>query len=210
MAKEQSAFRALVKDTSKFKPLKQVFAGFEIEKRQLLATVEKDHSKRGNAPVIYDEILRDGVLIDQGYVKDIQQAVKLMKSLKIELNIEDFKPNTIRLRRFGPGYKKKKISPFRYILTLKDRKETKKREVEFKLSEEQFEKYWPWTEGARVQKKRLKKKIKGFTFEFDAFIDRYLLIVECEVKKEKDMEEVPKLGMDITHLKDWSNKALSR
>lgn len=210
METNKKEFRPLIQDTSKFMPVKQIFAGFEIEKRQLLLTVEQDHTKNKNGSVIYDEVLRDGVTIEQGYVKDITQAVKLLKKLKIDINTGDFKPNTIRIRRFGEGYKSKKISPYKYVLTLKDRKETKKREAEFKLSSQQFETYWPWTEGARVIKKRLKKKIKGFEFEIDAFTDRFLLIAECEVKKEKDMENVPKMGMDITNLKDWSNKALSR
>lgn len=209
MTKNQEApFRPLINPNSKFQPMKQIFAGYEIEKRQLLLTVEKDFSKKGNALIIYDEVLREGVLINQGYIKDLPTAAAALQELGVELN--DFKPNTVRLREFGSGYKAKKISPYRYVLTLKDRKETKKREVEFKLSREQFEKYWPSTEGARVQKKRLKKAIKGFTFEFDAFVDRLLFIAETEVSQEKDLKKVPEIGMDITNNKLWSNKSLSR
>lgn len=204
----EETFRPLIKETSMTQPVKQIFSGFEIEKRQLLATVEEDHTKNKNALVTYNQVLAEGVIINQGYIKDIQEAVKFLTELGIDLN--DFKPNTIRLREFGPGYKAKKISPYRYVLTLKDRKEVKKREAEFKLSREQFDKYWPLTEGARVQKKRMKKDIKGFTFELDAFIDRFLLIAECEVTKEADLAKVPKMGMDITNTKDWSNKALSK
>lgn len=201
-------FRPLIDETSTFKPVKEIYSGYEIEKRLLLLTVEKDHSKKSNAITIYNEVLKDGVLIDQGYVKDIAMAVEMLQALGIKP--KDFKPNTIRLRKFYEGHKEKGISKYKYVLTLKDKKETKKREVEFKLSKEQFDKYWPETAGARVQKKRLRKKIKGFEFEIDAFTDRVLLIAECEVKDEKDLAKVPIFGMDITNLKDWSNKALSR
>lgn len=205
---EELGFRPFINPTSKIPPLKQVFAGFEIERRQILMTLEEDHTKRKNALTTYNEVLEQGVLVDQGYIKDIVVAVRILEELGIDLN--EFKPNTIRFRRFGDGYKKKDISPYRYILTLKDRKETKKREVEFKLSKPQFDKYWPETIGARVQKKRLKKKIKGFEFEIDAFVDRVLLIAECEVDQEDQLEKVPALGMDVTNNKLWTNKTLSR
>lgn len=201
-------FRPLVDINSKFKPMKQIFNGYEIENRQVLHTMEKDHTKKGNGLILYDEVLQHGVIINQGYIKDIQVAVNILNELGISLN--DFQPNTIRFREFGEGYKSGKVSPCKYVLTLKDRKQTKKREVEFKLKRTQFEKYWPMTEGARVMKKRMKKKIKGHLFEVDAFIDRVLLIAECEVTKEEDLAKVPKLGMEVTGNKDWTNKTLAR
>lgn len=205
---EELGFRPFISPDSKIAPLKQVFAGYEIERRQVLMTMEEDHTKRKNALVTYNEVLENGVLIDQGYIKDIPTAAEVLNELGINLN--EFKPNTIRLRRFGPGYKIKNISPYRYILTLKDRKAEKKREVEFKLSKAQFDKYWPKTEGGRVQKKRLKKKMRGYEFEIDAFTDRILLIAECEVDDEKEMAGVPTLGMEVTNNKLWTNKTLSR
>lgn len=204
----EQQMRPLVDPTSKFKPVKQIFSGFEIEKRQLLATIEEDHTKAKNSHEIYNEALERGTLIDQGYIKDIQKAIEVLNELGISLN--DFKPNTIRLRRFGDGYKASGVSKYKYILTLKDRKETKKREVEFKLSQEQFDHYWPLTKGARVQKKRHLKTIKGFNFEIDAFTDRYLLIAECEVTDEAILPKVPKLGMDITNNSAFTNKSMSR
>lgn len=200
--------RPLIDPNSKLIPLKQLFAGYEVEKKQVLATKEEDYTKKKNSLIFYNEALEEGVRIEQGYIKDIPKAVEVLKELGISLN--DFKPNTIRLRKFGLGYKKKKISPSQYVLTLKDKKETKKREVEFKLSPEQFYKYWPLTEGARIEKRRHKKTIKGFEFEIDAFTDRFLLLAECEVTDEKDLLKVPILGMDVTNNSSWSNKALSK
>lgn len=190
--------RPLVTQDSK-KPLKQIYSGFEIEKRQLILTLEEDFTKKKNGLALYDRILREGTPIEQGYIKDIQKVVAILPKLGIQLSPE-FKPNTIRLRKYGP----------KYILTLKDRKETKKREVEFKLDKKTFNELWPETEGARVYKRRLKEKTKGFVFEYDAFTDRLLCIAETEVTKEEELENVPKLGMDITHDKNWTNKTLSK
>ncbi len=201
-------FRPLIAETSKRKPMRQIYMGFEIEKRFLLFNLDEDTSKKSNGLHIYNQTLQGGVLINQGYIKDIQVAVKVLDELGIELN--EFQPNTIRLREFGTGYKKAGVSDHRYILTLKDRKEVKKREAEFRLTKEIFDKYWPCTQGARVQKKRMIQDIKGFKFEFDAFTDRILLIVECEVDKEDLLEQVPKLGRDITGDMNYTNKNLAR
>jgi CYTH domain-containing protein len=198
MTEEELGFRPLIKPDSKMKPLKQIFNGFEIEKRQLLCTKEEDHTKRKNALTIYNEVLETGTDIKQGYIKDIQEAIRVLTELGISLN--EFKPNTIRFRKYGT----------KYILTLKDRKDTKKREVEFKLSRVQFYKYWPLTKGSRVTKKRLEKKIKGWDFEIDAFTDRFLLIIECEVDAVEKLDKVPVMGMDITSNSAWTNKSLSK
>lgn len=208
MSTTEPTFRPLISPDSKFQPLKQIFNGFEIEKRQVLITIEEDHTKQKNGLVFYNEVLEKGILIEQGYIKDIQRAVEILEELQINLN--EFKPNTIRFRRFGTGFKKAGVSDYKYVLTLKDRKETKKREVEFKLSQEQFDKYWLDTKGARVEKKRMWKTIRKHEFEIDAFTDRFLLIAECEVDSEEALKIVPKLGMDVTNNNVWSNKTLAK
>lgn len=192
-----SDHRPLITENTTFKPVKQIYNGFEIEKRYLLLTKEEDTSKGKNGLEIYNEVLENGTTIRQGYIMDVSEAKRVLDELGIEL---EFKPNTIRFRQYGK----------KYILTVKDRKETKKREVEWKLSKAQFNEYWPLTEGNRVEKKRLEKKIKKRLVEIDAFTDRLLLIAEIEVDDEKDMDNLPKLGMDITGNKNWSNKALSK
>lgn len=197
MSKEDLGFRPLITEHNKFKPLKQIFAGFEIEKRFLLMTKEEDTSKNKNGLEIYNEVLEKGTAIKQGYIMDIQRAKEVLDELGIDL---DFKPNTVRFRKYGK----------KHILTVKDRKDTKKREVEWKLSKAQFAKYWPETTGNRVEKKRLEKTIKKRLVEIDAFTDRFLLIAEIEVDDESQMDKLPNLGMDITGNKNWSNKALSK
>jgi CYTH domain-containing protein len=196
---KELGFRPFILPSSKIAPVKQLFAGYEIEKKFILLTLEKDHTKNQNGQTLYNEVLENGTKIRQGYIKDIPKAIQLIKKLGIKLNPE-FKPNTIRLRQYG----------LKYILTLKDKKETKKREVEFELSRAEFNKHWAMTKGARVEKKRLEKKIKGHLFELDAFTDRFLLLAECEVTDEKLLEKVPKLGMDVTNNSAWANKNLSK
>lgn len=205
---QELGFRPLIDPSSKLKPVKQIFIGEEIEKKFILLTIEQDYTKNKNGMTLYDEVLKEGVTIDQGYVKDIQEAVVILQELGISLN--DFKPNTIRLREFGVGFKTKGISKYRYVLTLKDKKPGKTREAEFRLNQEQFEKYWPKTKGARVYKKRMIKTIRKHNFELDAFMDRFLLIAECEVEKQEMLEKVPVLGNDVSNDKNWSNKALAK
>lgn len=196
MSKELG-FRPLITEQNTFEPLKQIYNGFEIEQRYLLLTTEEDTSRKKNGTTIYNEVLEKGTVIKQGYIMDIQRAREILEELGISL---DFKPNTIRFRQYGN----------QRILTVKDRKESKKREVEWKLNKDQFSKYWPETEGHRVEKKRLVKKIKGYEVEFDGFTDRFLLLAEIEVTSEKDFKKLPKLGMVITGDKAWTNKSLSK
>lgn len=191
--------RPLIEPTSKFKPVKELYNGWEIEKKFILATMEEDHTKNKNSLKLYNEVLEKGTAIKQGYIKDFGAAKDMLDELGIALT-DDFKPNTVRLRQYGT----------QYILTLKDKKETKRKEVEWELDKKVFTKYWKHTKGSRVEKKRLIKKLKGFDVEYDAFTDRFLLLAEIEVSKEKDLEKVPKLGMDVTNNNQWSNKNLSR
>lgn len=191
--------RPLVNPQSKFKPVKQIYSGWEIEKKFVLATIEEDYTKNKNSLIVYNQVLMLGTPIRQGYIKDFRIAQEMLQSLGIELT-EDFKPNTVRLRQYGT----------QYILTLKDKKETKRKEVEWELDKKVFAKYWKHTSGSRVEKKRMVKKLKGFEVEYDAFTDRYLLLAEVEVSKESELSKVPKLGMDVTNNNQWSNKNLSR
>ena len=194
---EQQEIRPLVSENNTFMPAKQIYSGFEIEKRFVLLTPEEDHTKKGNGLTQYNEVLEKGTPIRQGYIKDFSVASEVFEELGISL---DFSPNTIRLRQYGSDY----------ILTVKNRKESKKREVEWSITRKQFNQYWPHTEGSRIEKKRLEKKIKGYLVELDAFTDRLLLIAEIEVDKESELDKCPKLGMDVTNNSSWTNKTMSK
>lgn len=195
---EQPTHRPLLGGGNKFKPIKELFNGFEIEKRWLILTEEEDYSKNKNGVTLYNEALRNGERYEQGYITEMDVAVETISSLGI---VPDFKPNTVRLRKIGTST---------FILTLKDKKETKRREVEWELDRKTFNSLWKLTKGHRVYKTRLEKKIKGNLTVIDAFTDRYLLMAEIEVKDEKELESLPKLGFDVTKDSSWSNKALSK
>lgn len=191
-------FRSLLGADNKFKPLTEVYNGYEIEKRWVLLTHEEDFSKGGNGVQLYHEALRKGVRIVQGYIMDMDSAIEMVSELGI---VVEFKPNTVRLRSFDGK---------QFILTLKDKKETKRREVEWELDKKTFQKYWKLTKGHRVHKNRYKKEVKGNVIEFDAFTDRYLLMAEIEVKDEAQLEKLPKLGLDVTTDSSWTNKKLAK
>jgi len=196
---EKKKFRPLIGEGTKLKPVKQIYKGFEIEKKQILLTLEKDHTKNGNGGLkLYNDTLKNGKRYEQGYLKDGDQAAELVQELGLEI---EFAPNTCRLR---------KIDDKNYILTLKDKKKRKTREVEWEIPKKIFLKYWKYTKGARVYKRRWTTEVKGFKMEFDAFTDRLLLMVETEVDKKKLLKKVPKLGMDVTGNSMWSNKSLSK
>lgn len=194
---QEPSFRPLVAEGTTFKPLKQIYNGFEIEKRWVVLTVEEDHSKAKNGVVLYNRALEKGDAYEQGYILDMDKAREVVSELGI---IPDFQPNTVRLRK----------TPTQYIFTLKDKKETKRREVEWELDKKTFAKYWPLTKGARVTKRRYITEIRGNETIFDAFTDRYLLMAEIEVKDEKLLESLPKMGFEVTGDSTWSNKKLAK
>jgi len=194
---EDLGFRPLIGAGTVTKPLRQIYNGFEIEKRWVLLTMEKDHTSKSNGLLLYNKALENGELYYQGYL-DLDAARELIEELGIEL---EFTPNTIRLRR----------TPAQYILTIKDKKATKRREVEWELEPETFHKYWPKTIDNRIIKRRLTMKHKiGKELVLDAFVDRLLLMAEIEVFDEADLEKITDLGFEVTSQKNWSNKALSR
>jgi CYTH domain-containing protein len=175
--------------------------GHEIENRQLL-----DLSVPFNMR-LYNDTLELGILIDQGYVPVTPQTIR-----RVEVDFKvppDFEIDTIRVRRFTTY---SRTINYMYVLTLKSdkTKDKPRREVEYKLNRETFSAYWEQTIGRRVQKKRANKKIKGRTFEIDAFTDRILLIAECEVETIEALKKVPKIGKDITNNKRMTNKKLAK
>lgn len=196
--KVKEVFRSLLDKENERPPLKEIYNGFEIEKRFVLFTHKEDYTKQKNGLILYDEVLKDGKRYAQGYITDMPTAIEMVSSLGIK---PAFQPNTIRLRM---------IDDKTFILTLKDKKETKRREVEWELDKKTFMNLWKLTKGHRVYKRRLEKNIKGHNVEIDAFTDRLLLIAEIEVKEEKDLDNLPKLGFDVTKDSSWSNKAMAK
>lgn len=195
---KELGFRPLVAEDNKRKPLIQIYNGFEIEKRWVILTVEEDHSKAGNGLVLYNRALERGDAYEQGYILDMEKAREVVVELGI---VPQFEPNTIRFR---------KINNSRFIFTLKDKKETKRREVEWELDRKTFNHFWPLTTNARITKRRYIKEVKGNEITFDAFTDRLLLMVEIEVKDEELLKTLPKMGFEVTGDSNWSNKKMAK
>lgn len=192
------SFRPLIGEDTKIEPIKQLYNGFEIEKRWVLLTPDRDHTKKQNGLNLYATALEKGELFFQGYIMDLEKAREMLEYLGIEL---EFAPNTVRLRR----------TPDQYILTVKDRKATKRREVEWELPKKDFQKFWPLTEENRIVKRRqIFKHRVGKEMVLDAFVDRLLLMAEIEVFQEEDLEKITDLGFEVTNQKEWSNKSLSK
>lgn len=189
--------RPLVAEGNKLPPTKEIYNGFEIEARYMLLSTKEDYTKQKNGIELYDRTLQKGDKIEQGYILELFKAKDMLDELGIAV---DFSPNTVRLRKYGSTY----------ILTLKDRKATKRREVEWELDKKTFYKYWPLTKGARVYKTRHITKVKNHEITFDAFTDRFLLLAEIEVSDETILPTLPRIGNEITGQKEWTNKSLAK
>jgi CYTH domain-containing protein len=197
-AEQPKQFRSLLGEGNALPPAKEVYNGFEIEKRWVLLTPDNDYTKGSNGVALYDKALQNGEEYKQGYITDFEAAREMLEELKIEI---DFKPNTVRLRS---------IADKTFILTLKDKKETKRREVEWELDKKTFYKFWKLTKGARITKRRYETVIKKQAAVLDAFTDRYLLMAEIEVMDEAQLENLPKLGYDVTTDSKFTNKAMAK
>jgi CYTH domain-containing protein len=148
---------------------------------------------------LYDHVLQNGNQIEQGYLPDLS----ILKHLQIDDNTIGFTATSIRLRKY------KNL----HFLTLKGKNENYEignNEFEVTIEEKIFNNHWHRTQGKRVSKKRLEVEWNGFTYEIDAFIDRILLIVECEVKDENQLKELSDIGWDITTNDSYSNKNLAK
>lgn len=110
----------------------------------------------------------------------------------------------VRLRNTGQAY----------ILTVKSGKGIRRQERETALSREQFEQLWPMTEGKRVEKKRHKIAMRGFTIELDIYQGALegLKTAEVEFKTQDEAESfTPPLWLDLEVTLDerYKNKNLA-
>ena len=110
----------------------------------------------------------------------------------------------VRLRNIGRDY----------ILTVKSGKGIRRQERETVLSREQFERLWPMTEGKRVEKKRHKIAMSGFTIELDIYLGTLegLKTAEVEFKTQDEAESFtppPWLDLEVTLDERYKNKNLA-
>jgi len=102
-----------------------------------------------------------------------------------------------------------------FFLTLKGSGGLVRVEREAEISEQQFETFWPETEGRRVEKERFTGRLPGgLSFELDVFRGDLspLRLVEVEFASETDAHEfVPPewFGVDVTEDKRYKNKNMA-
>ncbi|WP_050603570.1 CYTH domain-containing protein [Ruegeria sp. 6PALISEP08] len=102
-----------------------------------------------------------------------------------------------------------------FFLTLKGGGGLVRVEREAQITAEQFETFWPETEGRRVEKERYTGQLPdGLMFELDIFSGDLapLRLVEVEFDSEQDAEAFvpPKwFGTDVTEDKRYKNKTMA-
>jgi len=102
----------------------------------------------------------------------------------------------------------------KFFLTVKSAGGISRKEVEIKISEEQFGRLWLFTEGRRIFKTRYNIKYDNYLIEVDCYEDdlKGFMVAEVEFKNEKDMAGFRPLewfGKDISDDDRYKNKNLA-
>jgi len=175
----------------------------EIEKKFLIWEDGKDYSEKALS-FLYDtvaslriNVLANGEPIRQGYLP-VGNAREIAERAEMNVN---FEPMDARIRRKSG----------KYYLAMKGRGMTSREEVEKQIPMELFMDLWPLTEGRRVAKKRLERKLGSHKVEFDVYIDgRDLIVAEIEVPSEEHLYRIPQLGRDVSKDPKYKNRNLAK
>ena len=102
----------------------------------------------------------------------------------------------------------------KFFLTVKSAGGISRKEVEIKISEEQFGRLWLFTEGRRIFKTRYNIKYDNYLIEVDCYEDdlKGFMAAEVEFKNEEDMAgfRPPEwFGKDISEDDRYKNKNLA-
>lgn len=102
----------------------------------------------------------------------------------------------------------------KYFQTVKTGEGLKRQEVEIEITREQFEQFWPLTEGKRIEKVRYEIEQGGVTIELDVYSGVFsgLVIAEVEFDTEKESRSfMPPVwfGREVTLDKQYKNKNLA-
>ena len=136
-----------------------------------------------------------GIKIKQGYLQK-QDLDALCAEIQYK---PEFEVNEARLRQEGLDF----------IFTLKGKGDIQRDEENIALSYVLFEKYWPKTEGARVEKVRVRPSERR-EVEIDVYTDRDLVIAEIEVPTLEEAKKLVPLGKDVTEDERYKNRNLAR
>lgn len=176
----------------------------EIEKKQLLYEDGIDYTTPAFLDMfsgindLVSTVLSSGLVIRQGYLP-LETGKELSDYLGLEI---DFEPEEARLRQKGEGL----------YFTLKgfaSEDGLMRPEEEKALENKVFSKYWPLVE-SKVDKVRLERQHGSYTWEFDVFTDRKLVLAEVEVDTIEEAKRIPTIGRVVTNDKRYKNKNLAR
>lgn len=173
----------------------------EIEKKYLLSQDGKSYAETSLLELYFslDELkesaVENGKKVVQGYLP-LEQGKKLADILGLKT---DFEVVEARLRE----------KEGQYYLTLKGEGGLSRGEVESWISKDLFDKYWPATEGKRIEKDRLKKFYKGNVVEIDVYKNLDLVIAEVEIPSAEEAVRLIPLGKDVSEDPAYKNKNLA-
>ncbi|MBM3199912.1 hypothetical protein FJZ53_03155 [Candidatus Woesearchaeota archaeon] len=179
----------------------------EIEKKYLLKEGGKEYSTKlldkifKNLSELERIVSKRGKIIKQGYLP-LEYGKEICQLLGLPY---EFSPVEVRLRQKGKEY----------FFTMKSQGVLSRDELpDVKISKRLFDKYWPKTQGRRVEKIRLAQtfdsKHTEYKLEVDVYTDRDLVVAEVETGNEEEASKLPKLGKDVTEDRKYKNKNLAR
>jgi CYTH domain-containing protein/8-oxo-dGTP pyrophosphatase MutT (NUDIX family) len=110
----------------------------------------------------------------------------------------------VRIRQYGE----------KHLLTVKEGRGLKRREIEVEISPQQFQSLWPFTEGRRLEKVRSRVAHGEYQVEVDSYCGDLepLLIAEVEfpsVEASELFEKPEYFGMEVTDDYAYSNSSLA-
>ena len=177
--------------------------GDEIEKKFLLredgvdyATYNLEYFFSRSMDQLKKDVLALGKPIGQGYMP-LSDGQELSDLLGMDV---DFIPSEARLRdKAGKLY-----------FTLKGEGGLIRDELETEVNQTYFDKFWPRTEGRRVEKVRLDLPYREHILEVDVYTDRDLIVGEIEAPSIEIAHSIEPLGRNATEDSNYKNKNLGR
>lgn len=165
----------------------------EIEKKYLLGEKGISYATSAAPRSIYP---CRGQKIRQGYL-----TPQDLKALWVESGHKpNFEISEARLRQQG----------IEFYLTFKSDGTIQRTEEEHCISPAFFQRYWPQTEGRRVEKMRIRTPYGKYSVEIDIYTDRDLITAEIEVPTLEEAQNLTPLGKDITEDPKYKNKNLAK
>lgn len=186
----------------------------EIEVKFLLKDFDrKIVATKDNLSILHvrsiDELFKDvifqGSYIEQYYIA-FEKVPEILKIYDSSIDSKMYTIGRIRKERFR--------SKTDYILCFKTNGDYIMGEKEFEISSNKFEEYKNICT-SKLNKYRLKNIIGEYKAEIDVFQNNSncllnnLILAEIEIKNVEEISKVPKLGLDVSELKQYKNFNLS-